>query len=234
MMESWLAWARGPVFIAAFSFMVLGLPRHVGITVWEVARAVHRAGDKNIPYRKLIAATIEWLIPMGKLWNQVLFSLTSFLFHVAILIVPIFLGGHIALWARGLGVSWPAVSNPAADVLTIVAIVTAVALVVQRIASRPTRALSRFQDYAIPLVVALPFASGFLLMHPSANPFSHDATFFVHVMSGNLLFVLIPITKLSHIVLLPGVQIVSEVAWHWPPDAGSKVAVALGKESEPI
>lgn len=25
MMESWLALARGPVFIAAFSFMVLGL-----------------------------------------------------------------------------------------------------------------------------------------------------------------------------------------------------------------
>jgi hypothetical protein len=53
-------------------------------------------------------------------------------------------------------------------------------------------------------------------------------------MSGNLLLVLIPITKLSHVALLPGVQIVSEVAWHWPPDAGSKVAVALGKESEPI
>src|SRR4030066_290411 len=120
-------WAGGPFFIAAFSFMLLGLPRHVGITVWEVARAVHRAGDKNIPYRKLIAATIMWLIPGGELWNQVLFSLTSFLFHVAILIVPIFLGGHIALCARGLGVSWPAISNPAADVLTIVAIVTAVA-----------------------------------------------------------------------------------------------------------
>jgi nitrate reductase gamma subunit len=234
MMESWLAWARGPVFIAAFSFMVLGLLRHVGITVWEVARAVYRAGDKNIPYRKLIAATIEWLIPVGKLWNQVLFSLTSFLFHVSILVVPIFLGGHIALWARGVGVSWPAVSKPAADVLTIAAIVTAVALIVQRIASKGTRALSRFQDYAIPLVVALPFASGFLLTHPSVNPFSFDATFFVHVMSGNLLFVLIPITKLSHVTLLPGVQIVSEVAWHWPPDAGSKVAVALGKENEPI
>ncbi len=48
------------------------------------------------------------------------------------------------------------------------------------------------------------------------------------------MFVLIPLTKLSHMVLIPGVQLVSEVAWHWPPDAGSKLAVTLGKENEPI
>jgi nitrate reductase gamma subunit len=233
-MESWLAWARGPVFVAAFSFMVLGLLRHVVITSWEVVRAVDRAGDKTIPYRKLVAATVEWLFPVGKLWDQVLFSLTSFVFHLSIIVAPVFLGGHVALWARGLGVSWPAVSNETADVLTMVAIVTAVALVVQRIASKATRSLSRFQDYAIPLVVALPFASGFLLMHPALCPFSHDAAFFIHVMSANLLFVLIPVTKLSHIVLMPGAQVVSEVAWHWPPDAGARVAAALRKEKEPI
>jgi len=72
------------------------------------------------------------------------------------------------------------------------------------------------------------------LMHPSINPFSHLATFFVHVMSANLVFILIPITKLSHIALIPTVQLVSEVAWHWPSDSGSNVGVDLGKEGEPI
>ena len=104
----------------------------------------------------------------------------------------------------------------------------------ERVASRDTRALSRFQDYALPLVVAVPFASGFLVMHPGLNPFPFEATLLVHVMSANLLLVLIPLTKLSHMVLLPVTQLVSEVAWHWPPDAGSKVAVTLGKEGEPI
>jgi nitrate reductase gamma subunit len=112
--------------------------------------------------------------------------------------------------------------------------VTALALVVERIASRATRALSRFQDYALPLVVAVPFASGFLVMHPGLNPFPHEATFFAHVMSANLVLVLIPITKLSHIVLLPATQLVSELAWHFPPDAGSRVGGALHKEGEPI
>jgi len=233
-MESALAWAQGPVFRLAFTFMVLGLIRHVGLTIWEVARAMHRAGDKTLPHRQILIATAKWLFPVGKLKDRLLFGLTSLLFHVAILIVPVFLAGHIALWSRGLGISWPAIPNGAANLLSIVAVITAVALVIQRVASRATRALSRFQDYAIPLIVALPFASGMLVMHPALNPFSYEAMLLVHVMSASVLFVLVPITKLSHMVLIPSVQLVSEVAWHWPPDAGSKLAVTLGKENEPI
>ncbi len=233
-MESWIAWARGPAFLFAVTFMLLGMTRHVVLGVCEVVRAMRRAGNKTLPYRQILTATWQWLLPVGKLKDRLCLSLTSLTFHIAILIVPVFLGGHISLWARGLGISWPAIPNLLADVLTIVAIVTAVALVIQRAASRPTRVLSRFQDYVIPLVVAMPFVSGFLVMHPAANPFSYGATLLVHIMSANLVFVLIPITKLSHMVLIPGVQLVSEVAWHWPPDAGSKLAVTLGKENEPI
>jgi nitrate reductase gamma subunit len=233
-MDSWLEWARGPAFIFSFSFMVLGLVRHVILTLGETARAMRRAGDKVYPYRQIFAGTVKWLFPMGKMKEQIIFSLTSMLFHIAILIVPIFLGGHVALWARGVGISWPTIPNGVADVLTIVAIVTAMALVIQRVAARATRSLSRFQDYALPLVIALPFATGFLLMHPAVNPFSFQATFFVHIMSGNVVFVLIPLTKLSHMILLPSVQLISEVGWHWPSSAGSRLGVTLGKEDLPI
>lgn len=233
-MEAWLGWARGPVFWAALTFMVLGLARHVGVTVWEMARVIYRAGDKNIPLRQVFRTTLKWLLPTGQLKNRLLFGLTTLVFHVSIILVPIFLAGHVALWERGLGVSWPALPNGLATLLTVLAVIAALALVIERTVSRDTRALSRFQDYALPLVIAVPFASGFLVMHPAANPFPYEATLFVHVMSANLLLVLIPLTKLSHMVLLPGTQLVSELCWHFPPDAGSKVAIALGKENEPI
>jgi nitrate reductase gamma subunit len=156
------------------------------------------------------------------------------LFHICILIVPVFLGGHIALWARGIGVSWPAIPNAVADVLAIVAIVTVVALIAQRASARATKSLSRFQDYALPLLIAVPFVTGFLAMHPASNPFSYDAVLLVHVLSANLIFVLMPITKLSHVALMPSVQFVSEIGWKWPADSGSRVAVALRKEEEPV
>jgi nitrate reductase gamma subunit len=214
--------------------MFLGLARHVFVTVWEVVRTTRRAGDKNIPYRKIAATTLAWLIPLGKLKDRLFFGLTSLVFHIAIILVPIFLPGHIALWTRGLGLSWPAIPNALADVLTIAAVVTAVLLVLQRALARDTRCLSRLQDYLLPLFISVPFASGFLVMHPAWNPFPYEATLLVHVMSANVLFILIPTTKLSHSVLLPSTQLVSEVAWHWPPDAGRKVGVALGKEGESI
>jgi len=233
-MEAWLEWARGPAFVFAFSFMVLGLVRHAVLTITAMHKHLRRAGDPSMAYAKLTRATLEWLVPVTKVRNQVFYSITSLIFHIAILIVPVFLGGHIVLWARGLGVSWPAVSHDVADVLTIVAIVAAVALLAQRVFSKAMRSLSRFQDYALPPLVAVPFVTGFLAMHPESNPFSYEAVLLVHVLSANLIFILLPLTKLSHAVLLPSVQFVSEIGWKWPADSGSRVAAALGKEEAPV
>jgi nitrate reductase gamma subunit len=234
MLGDWLPWARGPAFVCCFGFMCLGYLGLVALTIADVRRHLRRAGDKHLPVRAIVVATLKWLFPLGKIRQQLLFSVTSIVFHIAILLVPLFLLGHIALWARGLGLSWPGIPNELADVLTVTAVVTAVALVLQRVGSRATRSLSRFSDYVIPLFVALPFASGFLVMHPGWSPFSFDVALFLHVMSANLLFVLMPTTKLSHAALIPVVQLVSEVGWHWPVDSGSKVAAALGKEGEPV
>jgi nitrate reductase gamma subunit len=233
-MEAWVNWARGPAFVFALTFMLAGLVRHAAVTLWEMRQAVRRAGDKSVPYGAALRATLRWLFPLGKMQHQLLFVLLSVLFHIAILSVPLFLAGHIALWARGIGLAWPAIPNQVADVLTIVAVVTALGLVLWRATARTARALSRPQDYLLPLVIAVPFVSGFLVMHPTLNPFSYSATLLVHVLSGNLVLTLIPITKLSHVVLLPSAQVVSELGWKWPADAGSRVAVALGKQEEAV
>jgi hypothetical protein len=71
-------------------------------------------------------------------------------------------------------------------------------------------------------------------MHPSINPFGYYGTMVVHVMSGNLIFLLIPFSKMSHMALFPATQLVSELGWHLLPGAGQQVAVALGKENDPL
>jgi nitrate reductase gamma subunit len=233
-LDAWLEWARGPFFWAALTFMGLGLGRLLVITIWQIVRAMRQAGDKSLPSRQLTQATLKWLVPIDRVRNRFLFSMTTITFHVSVILVPILLAGHIALVKRGTGLSWPALPNLVADVLTVTAVVAALALVIQRAAAKPSRSLSRFQDYAIPLVIAVPFASGFLVMHPQLNPFGFTATLLVHVMSANVVLILFPITKICHCVLLPFTQLVSEVGWHFPSDAGSKVGAALGKEGEPV
>jgi nitrate reductase gamma subunit len=236
-MEQWLEWARGPVFRACFVIMLLGLARAVVLNTASIASLVYqsRKNGRAVPWGTVAKATLQWMFPVKKgLEARAVFSATSMLFHICIIITPIFLGAHILLWERGLGISWPAISNLAADYLTLLAIVTGLALLAQRVGARASRAISRPQDYFLPLLLITPFVSGYLAMHPSLNPFGYNGTMFVHVMSGNLIFLLIPFTKMSHVALFPGTQLVSEMGWHLRPGAGQQVAVMLGKENEAI
>ncbi len=187
-----------------------------------------------MPWIGIIRETVTWFFPYHRTRSHRFITLTSFLFHITIMVTPIFLAAHISLWLRGTGIGWVALPQAFADYLTLIAIVTTVALFLTRVSSNLARTLSRPQDYLILLLILVPFASGYLAMHPGINPFNYNATMFIHVMSGNLILVLIPFTKLSHAVLFPTTQLVSEMAWHLAPGAGEKVALALGKENEPI
>ena len=71
-------------------------------------------------------------------------------------------------------------------------------------------------------------------MHPLINPFDYNTTMFVHVMSGNLLFILIPFTKMTHMVLFPFSQFISELGWFLNPQSGYEVMMTLDKENEAL
>ena len=86
-MDQWLEFARGPLFKFAFLFMILGLVRHLVLTVIAIIKSVQNAGDKNVPYKKLFVDTLNWIIPIKNLNERVYFSLTSvsILFNILIL-----------------------------------------------------------------------------------------------------------------------------------------------------
>jgi nitrate reductase gamma subunit len=236
-MEQWLEWARGPVFRACFAIMLLGLLRVIALNTVSVVSLLSRSrrNSRAMAWKSVISSTLQWIFPFKKgIEIRALFSLTSMLFHVCIIVTPVFLGAHIMLWERGLGISWPALSNSVADYLTLIGIATGIALFVDRLTSRASRALSRPQDFLLPVLIVVPLASGYLAMHPDINPFGYNGTMFIHVMAGNLIFLLIPFSKMSHMALFPGTQLVSELGWHLQPGAGQQVALALGKENDPL
>jgi nitrate reductase gamma subunit len=236
-MEQWLEWARGPVFRACFAIMLLGLLRVVALNTVSVVSLIRksRRNSRTVSWKPVLGATLKWIFPFKKaLEVRAVFSITSMLFHVCIIVTPIFLGAHIMLWDRGLGISWPEIGNSVADYLTLIGIATGIALFVDRLGVRASRALSRPQDFLLPVLLVVPLVTGYLAMHPGTNPFGYNGTMFVHVMSGNLIFLLIPFSKMSHMALFPGTQLVSDLGWHLQPGAGQQVALALGKENEPI
>jgi nitrate reductase gamma subunit len=233
-MIEWLEWARGPAFVFSFTLMILGLTRNFLLTIWGVIKALMKAGDKKIPWKNVLTTSFEWIIPVKKLKERVLYSLASIIFHLGLILVPVFLIEHVALWQRGIGMSWPTISQSLADGLTLITLLMIIALLIGRISNRTARALSRGQDFVLLILIALPFASGFLASHPALNPFSYHGTMLVHVLSANLIMCLIPFTKLSHGGIIPLTQIISEVGWHFPPHAGEQVRLSLGKEIDSV
>jgi hypothetical protein len=236
-MEQLLEWARGPCFRASLIIMVLGLFRVLFLNTVSVVALARKArrNQRPIRYGAITLTTLKWMFPFKKVVERrLVFSLTSMVFHVAAIITPLFLSTHILLWERGLGIRWAAIPNSVADVLTLLAVAAAVALFVERVGVRASRSISRAQDYLWPLLIALVFLSGYLAMHQPINPIGYHTTLFFHVMSANLVFILIPFSKLSHIILFPFVQAVSELGLYLEPQSDRKVMLALNKENESI
>jgi nitrate reductase gamma subunit len=170
---------------------------------------------------------VKHLIPGTKV-----FSVVSFLFHIGIIVTPVFLADHVALWEGLIGRDLPAIGPLTADALTIFTIACVIILLGFRTLSARLRAMSTRTDYQLLVAVLLPLVTGFMASHPAFNPSSWQTMFLLHLLSAELLFVLIPFTKLAHIVLFFFDRI-SGLHWQLRPGAGDQVAEALfGEEAK--
>jgi len=231
--SDWLTFAKGPLFRLSLMIMILGLGRLLFIALAGMIQAYRRAGDKAIDGTRIARQTAAGFLPSYRPdRTRLIYSTASFLFHIGLIIVPLFLHGHILLWEKGIGLSWPALPIFWADGLTLLAIVTAAGLLVGRISFLQSRSISRAQDFLLPLFILIVFATGFLASHPLWNPFSYKTTLLLHALSGNLLIMSVPFTKLSHAILWPFRHLATELAWRFPPEAGSRILSTLGREDK--
>ena len=93
--------------------------------------------------------------------------------------------------------------------------------------------MSRIQDFAWPLLLVLPFITGYVCSNLAIGLTAYQALMLVHVYSANLIMLLIPFTKISHCVLAPLSQIVTALAWKFPAGAGDRVAATVGYAEKP-
>jgi len=230
-MGQWIEFARGPLFVFAFLVMVVGLFR---LVILQLFLIFSRKGARlhKVGWRKMVVEAAGWAVPVRHfVIGTRLLSAMSYLAHIGIVIVPVLLADHVARWEQLLKLPLPRIGYPLADFLTLLTVAGLAGLLCLRLLSRRQRALSQISDYILLVLVLLPFASGFLAMHPRYNPLPWDFMMLLHLLSGNLLLALVPFTKLSHVVLF-FFDRVSGLHWQLRPGAGHAVAQALyGKEA---
>lgn len=234
-MQTLLELAQGPLFRLTFAIMALGLLRIFILDIWGAIEAYRKAGDKNIPWKQAIKKTLGWLFPVRKAFgSRPVYSLLSILFHTGLILVPIFLFAHVELWKSGTGLGWITLPKSWADYLTLSTIIFGLALFFGRIAVRAASFLSRKQDYLWPLILIVPFITGYICAHAGVTPAGYRFFMLIHILSAELIFVLLPFTKIAHCVLMPLSQLVATLAWRFPPDTDEPVAVSLNKKGVPV
>jgi nitrate reductase gamma subunit len=142
----------------------------------------------------------KWLLPFATHgWRRQPFVAVCFvLLHAGAIVVPLFLTAHALFLRNNFGFALPAVSQDVADMFTVLTLLGGLLIIVRRLALPQVRIISSGRDYLVLALVLLPFITGLLArLHAQG----YEAWILLHLVSGELLLILAPFTRLSHIVL---------------------------------
>lgn len=234
-MEALLDFARGPLFRVTFAIMVLGLLRVLILDLWSAMEAYRKAGDKRMHWRYILKRSTEWYFPIRRIGrSRPIYSLISVTFHIGLILVPIFLWEHVLLWRDVISFEWWTLSKPVADFLTITTMAAAFLLFVGRAFTRASSYISRKQDFLWPLMLLVPFGFGYVCANVNLHASTYTLFMLIHVLSAELIFILMPFTKIAHCVLMPISQVITNVAWKFPARTDEDVRITLDREGTPV
>jgi nitrate reductase gamma subunit len=191
-----LAWLAFAVF---FIGIIVRLVLYVRGLDWKLDRVTY-AVNTSYGVRGAVRSILFWLVPFGtqSYRNNPGFTLALFVMHVGLSVTPIFLLGHNILLEERWGVSLWSLPGGVADFLTIAVIVSALLLVMRRVALPEVRIITSAYDYLLLVIAVAPFVSGLIARYAFVNS---QPWLIVHVLCGEIFLVAIPLTKLSHFVL---------------------------------
>jgi len=189
----------GPALWVSFIIFFGGLIARIG-HLYRLSRKKDLVFYNHTGFTWGLKSVLYWLLPWGSasMRQQPVFSFVAFIFHITLLAVPLFLNAHNILWDESWGISLWSLPDSLSDVMTIILLVSIIFLVLRRIVRREVRILTEPWDFVLLGLTALPFLTGFLAYH-QVGPY--ELLMILHVLTGEVLLILIPFTKLSHMVL---------------------------------
>ncbi|QTA83632.1 HMC redox complex, integral membrane protein [Desulfonema limicola] len=193
----------GPLAWLSFMIFFIGVIVRIVLYIkgldWQLDRVAYME-YKSYGFKGAVRSILYWLLPFGtRGWRYYPFFTTIFfVFHISLIATPVFLQAHNILLQERFGFSFITISECTADILTIALLAAAVFLVLRRIALPEVRILTTWYDYLVLAIAAAPFITGYFAAHEIGN---YKFWLILHILSGELMLVAIPFTKLSHFAL---------------------------------
>lgn len=195
-----LSWARGPALGYAFAIFLFGMILRL-FEIYSLGRkrdlAPSRTHSPGSGWRTVISRSI----PSQSMFKpSMLTYITGYTFHIGFFVVLLFLVPHIELIHSITGLHWPALPTPIIDLITVATIIALIIALISRVMNPVKRFLSTFGDYLAWSVTILPLLTGYLAYHHLL--LDYTLLLALHILSVELLLVVIPFTKLTHMVTL--------------------------------
>lgn len=200
-MYAFMEFITGPMVWISFILCGLGLIVRT-LSLIMLARKKESFIFRFLSFKYGFRSLFVWMIPYlpKSARNQPVFYGVSYLFHIFLISVPLLLLAHITLFEESFNVSWWGYSDTIADVLTVLVIIALIFFAVRRVIVAEVKFLTDWTDYAFILLVAAPFITGFIAYHQF---FAYRWMVIFHILSSELVIILIPFTRLFHMILAP-------------------------------
>ncbi len=192
--------ARGPLVYIAFVVMFAGLAYRL-FAAWKLAKR-----EKVIfPYmhgKYGLRSIWHWIVPFGSrnMRLRPTFTILSFLFHICLILVPLFTLGHAASIERTLGIQWLSLSSTLSHAMTILVVLGSLIFLMRRLAEPTVRLVSSWQDFVTLLIVVAPFATGLIARY---QWFDYHTVITIHMITGAIWLMAVPFTRIVHMLFFP-------------------------------
>ncbi len=199
-MHSLYQFISGPMVWIAFLFFITGSMYKI-IKMLALAHKSERFIFSFISLKFGLRSIVRWSIPFGTKamkMNPVM-TVVSFSFHICLLIVPVFFLPHIILVSESWNITWWHLPAMISDIMTIVVILSCLFFLFRRLIRPEVKFITTLSDYAVLLLVATPFITGFWACRQWQG---FEYMTIAHIISGEIMLIAIPFTRLSHMLFM--------------------------------
>ena len=188
---------RGPLAWIALLTFALGSLYRIFLTLL-IARK-EPALDPSRDRKNAARSIWHGLILFGSTYmrRRPFFTSVSFIFHLCVILLPVFLLAHIVLWYESWEIQWWSLPDILADLMALWVILACVYFIIRRLRIPEVKQVSRPADWGLLMIILATFLTGFLAYHQWGP---YRPILILHIISSEILLVVLPFSKLSHML----------------------------------
>ena len=197
-MHSMYNFVSGPLAWMAFTVFVAGCLYRLIYMIMMVHRK-EKFIYTYMSWKYSLRSILHWITPFAtENWRRhPMLTIVTFAFHICLFLTPIFLLAHVILLNEAWSINWWTIPEGLVQVMTAIVIGGCVFFLVRRLITPEVQYVTSASDYVILVIVALPFITGLLAYF---QWFEYQFMVILHILSGELMLVAIPFTRLSHML----------------------------------